>query len=109
MDALDGKTAPHQAAVIKEEFRCRMGGHTRWAKKKLNEGAHRKHQQTEDQAVATRANPPVLPQPVQRARAQAAHLAQALANRLNTGNSTMVRWVGQGNAASHLEVPNRSV
>ena len=109
MDALDGKTAAHQAAVVKEEFRSRMGGHTRWTRKKLNEGAHRKHQQTEGQDVPTRATPLVPTGPVQRARAQAAHLAQQLANRLTTPNSTMVGWVGQGNARSHLEVPNRSV
>jgi hypothetical protein len=105
IDTLCGKDDHEKTDMIKEEFRARIGGRTRWTNKVLNEG-NRKRRPTEQGQSQTEPRP----RPRQSVHlARAAALAQQLQEKLNDPQSNMSGWLGSGLAGSHTEVPTKSV
>ena len=105
VDTLCGKDDHEKTDMIREEFRARIGGRTRWTNKVLNEG-NRKRRPTEQGQSQTEPRP----RPRQSVHlARAAALAQQLQEKLNDPQSNMSGWLGSGLAGSHTEVPTKSV
>ena len=106
MESVDGKHQEELDLLLEDEFKQRIGGTTRWANKRQNEGARSRDKASDkptrnlDGAATTRPSP---------AMTKAKEAAAELVARLNDPSSGLAGWVGRNTGVLNHEVPTKNV
>ena len=106
MESVDGKHKEELDLLLEDEFKERIGGTTRWANKRQNEGARSRDKASDKPTRNPEGTATTRPSP---AMAKAKEAAAELVARLNDPLSGLAGWVGRNTGVLNPEVPKKSV